>query len=192
MSPLGFFRLSKQFSNQGLLGISSSEIRIHSKSLEYLKENDSLQLKPACDTIHNRYTIHHPSQGGYYMLAELKGSPKQVSWARRIRTDRLSHWKKTAPISFEEKETILNNQSSASWWITHREKELEEVLPHIIEGGEKNKAAASKPKALSPPAPTVTSKANYEINPEESYRVVGELRSMSTGEVVTDYLECPF
>jgi len=46
------------------------------------------------------------------MLAELKGSPKQVSWARRIRTKRLSHWKKTAPISFEGKETILNNQSS--------------------------------------------------------------------------------
>jgi len=49
-------------------------------------------------------------EGGMGMLPELQGSPKQVSWAKRIRTERLNSWGKPNPEIFKDIETALNNE----------------------------------------------------------------------------------
>lgn len=79
------------------------------------------------------------------MARELKGSPKQISWAKSIRADRMDRWKRSDPSAFQHVQSSLENESSASWWITHREKKLKDVLSFIVEGGEKR--AVVKPKA---------------------------------------------
>ena len=76
----------------------------------------------------------------------LQGSPKQVTWAKIIKTERLRHWAQSDPHVFNEVASELNGESSASWWITYREKELCEVRLYIVEGGEKK--TIMRPKAI--------------------------------------------
>jgi hypothetical protein len=124
----------------------------------------------------------------------LQGSPKQVSWAKRIKAERLSSWMQSEPLLFNEVEANLQNELSASWWITHRLKGLGEVKPYIVEGGERNAMAKPKVAKVSPPKGTTASK----VPPKESFsglddvhRFVGELKDRATGELVVDS-ECPF
>jgi hypothetical protein len=120
----------------------------------------------------------------------LKGSEKQVSWAKRIRLERLATWKQSDPAVFKEVESVLKNELSASWWITYREKSLSEVLPYIqAEGGTSGKKAVAKLKTANASSP-VSATIN-EFNNDEVYRFVGKLRSVATGELVVDP-ECPF
>lgn len=117
----------------------------------------------------------------------LKGSEKQVSWAKRIKAERLTSWIQSDPVLFREIETTLKNELSASWWITYREKSLRDVLPYIVEGGSPAVKAPAKPNVVmaSPAAaPVYSSLADVR-------RFVGELRSVATGEVVID-AGCPF
>lgn len=126
----------------------------------------------------------------------LQGSPKQVSWAKRIKTERLSSWMQSEPILFNEVEANLQNELSASWWITHRLKGLGEVIPYIVEGGEK-KTIAAKPKVAKGSSPkgsiasTVAPKESLFSGLDAVHRNVGELRDRTTGKLVVD-LECPF
>lgn len=125
------------------------------------------------------------------MSTELKGSPKQISWAKKIRTDRLSFWKKSDPILFKEVEAALGNETSASWWITYREKSLGDVLPYNVTGGEM-RLTMVKPKAVTAPPPTVALSSKDSFSGlEDVHRTVGELRDMVSGKVVVDP-ECPF
>jgi hypothetical protein len=123
----------------------------------------------------------------------LKGSEKQLSWAKRIRQERLTSWKQSDPLVFQEVESKLMNELSASWWICHRIKELKDVLGYIGQGGGaslgekttvKPKIAKSSPTASSLPNESFTSLCDVHRN-------VGELRDVSTGKPVVD-LECPF
>lgn len=125
------------------------------------------------------------------MSTELRGSPKQISWAKKIRTDRLNIWKMSDPSLFKEVETALEDESSASWWITHREKGLRDVLSYIAEGGEM-RVTMMKPKIIAT-YPTVASPNNKESfsGLNDVHRNVGEVRDIATGEVVVDP-ECPF
>ncbi|MBT1073582.1 hypothetical protein [Pelotalea chapellei] len=124
------------------------------------------------------------------MLVELKGSPKQIAWAKNIRTDRLSRWRQSDPLAFRKVETALDAESSAAWWITHREKGLVEVLPFIAGGAEKR--ATAKPKVTKVPStPVVSSPKESFSGLGDLHKYVGELRSVATGEVVVDP-ECPF
>lgn len=67
-------------------------------------------------------------------LPELKGSPKQVTWAMRIRTDRLRVWRETSPERLEEIAEIAAAVTDAGWWISYREKEFATVCNHLSEG----------------------------------------------------------
>lgn len=117
----------------------------------------------------------------------LKGSEKQVSWAKKIRLERLANWKKADPLVFKELEPALNAESSASWWITHRDKKLSEVLKFVDQEGTGRQASAK---------PSAPKDASAKVPPEYSslddvVRFVGETKSISTGEVVINR-ECPF
>jgi hypothetical protein len=119
------------------------------------------------------------------MLPELHGSPKQVSWAKRIRTERLTSWLNADPRLFREEESGLQGESSASWWITVRDKGLEEVLKHIGQG------ASPRQKGAVKPAASAAEKFTQSFSNDEVYRFVGDTRSLTTGELVVDPL-CPF
>lgn len=122
----------------------------------------------------------------------LKGSEKQVSWAKRIKSERLSTWKKSDPSVFNEVEVNLKDELSASWWITHREKSLKEVIPYIAEGGEQ-KAIPKVAKGSSPKCATGSAVATKEpfSGLDDVHRFVGELRDSATRELVVDS-GCPF
>jgi hypothetical protein len=120
----------------------------------------------------------------------LKGSEKQVSWAKRIKTERLSIWKKTDPLVFQEVESNLDNELSASWWITYREKSLSEVIPYIVEGGGlPERKATAKPKTTKGSSPVPFEESYTRL--EDTRRFIGELKSVVSGELVVDP-ECPF
>ena len=123
------------------------------------------------------------------MLSELQGSPKQIAWALKIRADRMNRWKKSDPIVFKRVEQTLEKETSASWWITYREKELVEVLTYI-QGGSTGMAMAT-PKSIPLPSNSITK--TYVATDDDGgiTRYVGELRDAVTGEVVDDP-ECPF
>lgn len=134
-------------------------------------------------------------------LPTLTGSEKQIRWAKSIRTDRLSRWKSSDPIVFQRVEPALNSETSASWWITYREKELGEVLKYVQAGGGSAGTATVKPSIrkdtskapkASPP-PLSFEKKTYVASGDDGgiTRFVGELRDAATGELVVD-LECPF
>lgn len=120
------------------------------------------------------------------MLTELQGSPKQISWALRIRTDKLKRWMNTAPEMFKEIETHLEKETKASWWIAHKDEELGEILKYLGGGAVKSKGAL--PAVFSPS----DDKKIYEASDVNGItRYIGELRDAATGEIVVDP-ECPF
>jgi hypothetical protein len=126
------------------------------------------------------------------MLAELKGSPKQISWALKIRADRLDCWRKFDPVIFQRVESSLDSETSAAWWITFRDKGLVEVLKYVQCGGSPSTVKSMvKTKSSSLPLPAV--KKTYVSTCDDGgiTRYVGELRDAVTGEVVIDP-ECPF
>ena len=117
------------------------------------------------------------------------GSPKQIAWGKKIRTERLGRWRKSDPEIFMKVESILDDETSAAWWITHREKELEDVLPFIGTGSVKTSV---KPKDSTPVSASLSgNKMNCVAFTNGGNRYVGELRDMITGEVVVDP-DCPF
>jgi hypothetical protein len=125
------------------------------------------------------------------MLSELRGSPKQIAWALKIRTERMSRWGKSDPIIFSRVENTLEKETSAAWWITYREKEIGEVLKFIQGGGESSGKAAVKP--TTSPLPSSSISKTYVATGDDGgiTRYVGELRDTVTGKVVVDP-DCPF
>ena len=125
------------------------------------------------------------------MIIALQGSPKQIAWALKIRIELLNRWSKSDPEVFEEIEPVLNNETSAAWWITHKEKEIRAVLPYLKVGSTGNtkeyKSLSSAPKASSPDIKV------YETCSHDGifHRYIGETRDVLTGKVV-DNPECPF
>ena len=124
------------------------------------------------------------------MLAELKGSPKQIAWAKSIRTGRLSRWKTADPIVFKRIEPNLNGETSAKWWIDYRESDLGAILSNI-QGSSSGKVFA-KPAVFKTPVQSTEIK-NYIATDGDGgiTRYVGELRDVVTGVVVVDP-DCPF
>ena len=127
------------------------------------------------------------------MLAELQGSEKQISWAKRIRTERMSRWGKSDPIIFQRVESNLNSETSAAWWITYGEKEIGEVLKFIQVGGGTSSTGKAMMKPKVSPLPSSSITKTYIATGDDGgiTRYVGELRDEATGRVVVDP-ECPF
>lgn len=116
------------------------------------------------------------------MFTELQGSPRQIGWAMRIRADKLSKWMKSPPEIFSEIESSLKKEKMASFWIAHKDDDLAEILKHIRGRAEKSKVVTG-----SPETPSIT----FVLSEDGLLRYVGELRSVTTGEIVVDP-ECPF
>jgi|GEM_PF-1252873 len=121
-------------------------------------------------------------------LAMLKGTEKQVNWAKAIRKDRLKVWQESAPDSFKDVESLLTQQGVASWWITSKDKSLEEARSQL-QGGAKPKAPTKKA------APGVAKAVSMEKPDEEVWETVmtasgfrrsGPTRDTVTGELVDD------
>lgn len=117
------------------------------------------------------------------------GSPKQIAWGKKIRTERLGRWSKSDPEIFVRVESILNEETSAAWWITHREKELEDVLQFIGAG---SVMTSVKPKGPAPASASLPDNMkNCAAFTDGGNRYTGELRDMITREIVIDP-DCPF
>lgn len=67
-------------------------------------------------------------------LPELKGSPKQVQWAAKIRTERLRVWSESSPERFRAIEERVATLTDAGWWISYRDKDCATVYHHLLEG----------------------------------------------------------
>jgi hypothetical protein len=124
------------------------------------------------------------------MLAELKGSPKQIAWAKSIRAERLSRWKTADPIVFKRIEPNLNGETSAKWWIDYRDSDLGAILSNI-QGSSSGKVIA-KPAVFKTPVQSTEKKTFIAAGGDGGItRYVGELRDVVTGAVVVDP-DCPF
>jgi hypothetical protein len=67
-------------------------------------------------------------------LPDLNGSPKQVNWATKIRTERLKIWLESSPERFKEIEEALTRLTDAGWWISYKDKDINTVYNHLLQG----------------------------------------------------------
>jgi hypothetical protein len=120
-------------------------------------------------------------------LAELKGTEKQVNWAKAIRKDRLKIWQAADPDSFQGVEPMLTQLGASSWWITNKDKSLKEVCSQL-QGGAKSEAAGK----TAAPCDARVSLAGAEAEVWETvvtatgFSRSGATRDMMTGEIVSD------
>jgi hypothetical protein len=121
-------------------------------------------------------------------LAELKGTEKQVKWAKAIRKDRLMVWRVDLD-SFQAIELMLSQQSVASWWITSRDKSLKEACSQL-QGGAK---PVTPDKKTGPSAIRVVSMVRADdeelwetVVTATGFRRSGPTRDMVTGKIVND------
>ena len=120
-------------------------------------------------------------------LIELKGTEKQVNWAKTIRKDRLKVWEGTDPEFFQIVETMLTKQCASAWWITSRDKGLKEACSQLLD---------AKPlpptKTATPSATKVVAMARageevwMTVDTATGFSRSGPTRDMVTGEVVVD------
>jgi hypothetical protein len=132
-------------------------------------------------------------------LAALKGSEKQVNWAKAIRKDRLKVWQGTDPDSFQAVESMLSQQGVASWWIASKDKSLGEVCSQF-QGGAKPLIPSSSCTTASKKTPSGSTKIVSiagvgqadegelweTVETPTGFRRIGPTRDMVTGEVVVD------
>ena len=131
-------------------------------------------------------------------LAKLSGSEKQIAWAERIRKDRLTVWQESDPEEFEVVKMELLQQDSSAWWITYRDRSLEEVIKHITYGvkwqslkDKKTPAKKDAPRSCLGDAPSVrmvpTRGADCtRIETASGFQLIGPTKDIVTGEVVED------
>jgi hypothetical protein len=81
---------------------------------------------------------------------KLTGAPKLVVWAEKIRKDRLKVWQETSPEIFMAVEAIVTGETSADWWIAHKDKGLETVCKLLRSGNLQRPAPARQNR---PPQP---------------------------------------
>lgn len=122
-------------------------------------------------------------------LATLKGTEKQMNWAKAIRKDRLKVWQGTDPNKFQEVELMLAKQAASSWWITSRDKSLEEVCRQL-QGGSKPQAPSQKAAPSGAKAVSMARADDEElwetVVTATGFRRSGPTRDMVTGKVVVD------
>ena len=125
-------------------------------------------------------------------LATLKGTEKQVNWAKAIRNDRLKVWQKTDPDGFREVESILTKQSASAWWITSKDKGLNEVCRQLAgaSGADAPKGSAKKTSPRVDRGGAVKMPDDVSlwetVSTATGFRRSGPTMDMVTGAVVTD------
>jgi hypothetical protein len=121
-------------------------------------------------------------------LAALKGTEKQVNWAKAIRKDRLKVWQGADPDSFQGVESQLSGQNVASWWISNKDKSLKEICCQL-QGGAQPMPATRKAPPAAPlqVARKVVGEEVWElVATATGFRRAGLTRDQVTGEVVQD------
>ncbi len=81
---------------------------------------------------------------------KLIGAPKLVVWAEKIRKDRLKVWQETSPEIFKAVESIVNSETSADWWIAHKDKGLEVVCKLLMGGNLQRPVAQQRSRSAHP------------------------------------------
>jgi len=89
---------------------------------------------------------------------KLIGAPKLVVWAEKIRKDRLKVWQETSPEIFKAIEAIVTGETSADWWIAHKDKGLETVCKLLRSGNLQRSGAAVRRRPVQTPRQTETKK----------------------------------
>ena len=80
---------------------------------------------------------------------KLTGAPKQVVWAEKVRKDRLKVWQETSPEIFKAIESIVTRETSADWWLAHKDKGLEVVCKLLLSGNLQRPAAVQRQKTAA-------------------------------------------
>lgn len=75
---------------------------------------------------------------------KLTGAPKLVVWAEKVRKDRLKVWQETSPEIFMAIESIVTRETSADWWLAHKDKGLEVVCKLLLSGSLQRKPTPGK------------------------------------------------
>lgn len=75
---------------------------------------------------------------------KLTGAPKLVVWAEKVRKDRLKVWQETSPEIFMAIESIVTRETSADWWLAHKDKGLEVVCKLLLSGSLQRKPTPKK------------------------------------------------
>jgi hypothetical protein len=121
-------------------------------------------------------------------LTTLKGTEKQVNWAKAIRKDRLKVWQGIDSDSFQDAESMLAQQDVASWWIANKDKSLKEPCGQL-KNGTKSKTPG-RTSASSVPLRVAVKTAGAEVWETvvtvSGFRRSGQARDLLTGEVVND------
>jgi hypothetical protein len=65
---------------------------------------------------------------------KMSGAPRLVVWAEKIRKDRLKVWQETSPEVFTAIAALVNQQTSADWWIANKAKGLDAVCKQLLGG----------------------------------------------------------
>ena len=87
---------------------------------------------------------------------KLTGAPKLVVWAEKIRKDRLKVWEETSPEIFKAVEAVVTSETSADWWIAHKDKGLETVCKLLRSGNLQRPAPARQSRPVQTPKRTAT------------------------------------
>ncbi len=80
---------------------------------------------------------------------KLTGAPKLVVWAEKVRKDRLKVWQETSPEIFKAIESIVTRETSADWWLAHKDKGLEVVCKLLLSGNLQRPAAVQRKKTAT-------------------------------------------
>lgn len=80
---------------------------------------------------------------------KLTGAPKLVAWAEKVRKDRLKVWQETSPEIFKAIESIVTRETSADWWLAHKDKGLEVVCKLLLSGNLQRPAAVQRQKTAA-------------------------------------------
>jgi len=63
---------------------------------------------------------------------KLTGAPKLVVWGEKVRKDRLRVWQETSPEIFQAIEAMVALETTADWWIAHKDKGLDAVCKELL------------------------------------------------------------
>jgi len=119
----------------------------------------------------------------------LIGTEKQKAWASKIIRENQAAWKAEDPALLTEVRHVLNQQTSAAFWIANRDKSLAEVV-EVIAKQQATKAAPSVPEVAGSVSPGATQSPFGEgwetIRTATGFMWSGPVRSITTGAIVFD------
>jgi hypothetical protein len=105
---------------------------------------------------------------------EVKGTPKQISWARSIRKNRLAVWSRSE--QFHKYESVIAAIDNAGWWISNQNQPFEAIYSKM-----KADAVALDDLQLW-----------TRIDTPTGIRFISPTRKIMTGEVVAGDRTAPF